>query len=83
MRAARFILTDRGLFLETPVPLTRRQREAAATFALAVNIGRRAGLPPGDRRDAVDRTIRALRAGDFTERPVPRFDSSREVVLHG
>lgn len=83
MSPARFIWTAHGLLLETPVPLTARQRQAAARFALAVNKQRHANLPAGDRREVVGRVIEALEAGNFTERPIPRSDSERESVIYG
>jgi len=83
MRAARFVWTAHGLICETPAPMTPRGRARAATFALAVNRQRYARLPAGDRRDAVARVIRALERNAFIERPMPRFDQDREVVLYG
>lgn len=84
MRPLRFVLTDAGLVLETPVPLSKPARDAAASYALRVNKQRFNALPAGARRDNVFRTIRALMAGDFTERAVPVSASRHgEVVLHG
>jgi len=83
MKPPRFIMSAHGLVLETPVPLTPMQRVACATFARDVYGQRYRNLPPGDRRDGVGRVLDALKKGDFVERPVPQFDSEKEVILHG
>ncbi len=39
-------------------------------------------LPAGDRKEAVGRVLKALQDDDFVERPVPQYDSTKEVTLH-
>jgi hypothetical protein len=81
MRSARFVWSGHGLLLESPVPLTEYQQRRAAAFALPVFKQRHASVAPGDRRDAIARVIKALMAGDWTLRPVPRADSDTEVIV--
>lgn len=82
MKPPRFIMTDKGLILETAIPLSRFQREAARNYAETEYRRRLKGLT-GDRRDALVKVIEALRRGDFMERAVPANDYDKEVVLYG
>lgn len=65
------------------MPLTPRQRHRARAFAIGVYGQRYKALPPGDRRDGVARVLRALQDDNFVERPVPQFDSTKELTIHG
>lgn len=74
---------DYGLILETPIPLTPMQREAARVFAIKEYKRRLIGMSSGDKRDSIVRVIDRLNKNNFMERLIPMTDSSKEVVLHG
>lgn len=82
MKPPRFIQTDAGLILETAIPLSAMQREAARQYAEQEYRRRLKGLT-GERREALVKVIEALRRGDFTERAVPANDYDKEVLLYG
>lgn len=84
MRPLRFYFdeTSNLLVLETPVPLTPRQRRTAALFALNVYRDRYRNMPPGHRRDVIGRVVQKLLDVDFVERPTPRFDSERDIIAY-
>ncbi len=82
MRQPRFIPTELGLVLETPIPLSDVQRQAVASYAEKEYRRRLSGLT-GDRRAAVVKVIDAIRRGDFLERPVPAHDYEREAIAYG
>lgn len=82
MKPPRFIQTDEGLILETAIPLSRFQREAARQYAEQEYRRRLKGLT-GDRRAALVKVIEALRRGDFVERAVPAHDCEKEALLYG
>lgn len=81
MKTARFVWSGFGLLLETPVPLTPYQQQRAASFALPVFLQRHSSMPPGERRDAIGVVIRALKAGQWSIRPVPKADCEKEMVI--
>jgi len=82
MKVPRFILSANGLVLETPIPLSARQREAARLFAMAEYKRRLSGLT-GTRREILVNTIHALQRGDFVERAIPAHDCDKEVLIYG
>ena len=83
MKIPRFYMSDMGLILETPIPLSDRQRDAVAKYAEGEYRRRLVGLPSGDRRDAIVKVINALRCGNFLERPVPAHDYEKEALAYG
>ena len=82
MKVPRFYLSDMGLILETPVPLSDRQRDAVAKYAEA-EYRRRLKTARGDIRDATIKIITALRSGNFLERPIPAHDCDKEAIAYG
>ena len=83
MKMPRFYMSDMGLILETPIPLSARQRLAVADYAEKEYRRRLIGLPAGDRRDGIVKVIDALRRGDFLERPIPAHDCDKEAIAYG
>jgi len=83
MKQPRFIMTDNGLILETAIPLSNGQREAARVFAVKTYADRVFRVPAGDRREGLLKVIDALKKNNFMERAIPAYDSDREVILHG
>ena len=84
MKIPRFYMTDDyGLILETPIPLTPRQREACRQFAIKEYKRRLTGIPAGDRRDSLVRVITNLIKNNFIERAIPQYDCDKEAILHG
>jgi len=80
-KTARFVWSQHGLLLETPVPLTPYQQQRAADFALPVFMQRHDNMPRGSRRDAVAVVIKALRDRRWTLRPTPKADCEKDLVL--
>jgi hypothetical protein len=83
MKQPRFILTDIGLILETPMPLSSMQREAARRYAMTTYTKRVLQVPAGQRRENLYRVITALKNNDFLERAVPAHDCDREALIYG
>lgn len=83
MKQPRFIMTDNGLILETAIPLSNAQREAARVFAINTYANRVFRVPAGERREGVLKVLDALKRNDFMERAVPAHDCDKEVILHG
>lgn len=83
MSPVRFVWSAHGLICETPIPLTPGMRKRARSFAIGVFGQRWRNLPPGDRKEAVGRVLKALQDDNFVERPVPKYDSTKEVTIHG
>ena len=52
--------------------LTPPQIDAARLHVLKTQRQRLAGMPPGDRRDVVAKSIEALEAGRIFHRPIPK-----------
>lgn len=82
MTVPRFHMTEHGLMLDTPVPLSKVQRFAVAKWAEA-EYRRRLKSERGDKREGLVKVIQALRADNFIERPVPAHDYEQERVLYG
>jgi len=82
MKSPRFILTDRGLILETPIPLSGRQRDAARLFAINEYKRRLSGLS-GQRKETLLKVIRALQLNQFNERAIPAHDCDKETLIYG
>ena len=82
MKSPRFILTDNGLILETAIPLSGRQRDAARLFAINEYKRRLAGLF-GQRKDTLIKVIRALQLNQFDERAIPAHDCDKETLIYG
>jgi len=82
MKQPRFIPTEAGLILETPIPLNRVQRAAVAQYAEA-EYRRRLKTLTGDRRAAMVKVIEAIRSGDFLERAIPAHECEKESTLYG
>lgn len=82
MTLPRFHMTEHGLMLDTPVPLSKVQRFAVARWAEA-EYRRRLKSERGDKREGLVKVIQALRADNFIERPVPAHDYEQERVLYG
>jgi len=82
MNVPRFHLTEHGLMLDTPVPLSKVQRFAVARYAEA-EYKRRLKTERGSKREAIVKVIEALRADNFVERPIPAHDFEQERILHG
>lgn len=82
MKPPRFIQTEIGLVLETAIPLSPIQREAARQYAEKEYRRRLPGLT-GDRRAALVKVIEALRSGDFIERAVPANEWDKEALIYG
>ena len=82
MKSPRFILTDRGLILETPIPLSGRQRDAARLFAIEEYKRRLSGLF-GQRKEMLLKVIRALQLNQFDERAIPAHDCDKETLIYG
>lgn len=55
-------------------PLTAEQLGRVGAWLRRVQMQRRLGLPPGDRRDELDRTVRALDEGRIVCGLVPQSD---------
>lgn len=83
MKQPRFIMTNMGLILETPIPLNPMQREAARQFAVSSYSSRVFKVPSGERRENLLKVIQALKENNFLERAVPAHDCDQEVILHG
>lgn len=75
-------MTEHGLMLDTPIPLTKEQRFAVARWA-ENEYRRRLKTERGDKRDGIVKVIEALRQDKFIERPVPAHDCEKERVLYG
>ena len=75
-------MTEHGLMLDTPIALTRFQRNAVAHYAEQEYM-RRLKSERGDKREGIVKVIEALRADNFVERPVPAHDFEKERVLYG
>jgi len=82
MKPPRFILAEQGLILETAIPLSFPQREAARAFAITEYKRRLSGLT-GDRREALVKVIQLLIRNDFIERAIPAHDCDKETVIYG
>lgn len=65
---------------ETPVPAWAVQR--CVDFMLKVQAGRRLGLMPGDTRDDLDASVKALREGKVQQWAAgPQMDGSGEIEV--
>jgi len=82
MNVPRFHLTEHGLMLDTPIPLSRIQRCAVAAYA-EKEYRHRLPTERGHKREAIVKIIEALRADNFIERPVPLHDYEQEAILYG
>ena len=58
--------------IDSPVVLCDAQVERIRLHTLMIQKQRHAGMTPGDRREEVGRSIRALKAGNIVRRPVPK-----------
>lgn len=83
MKQPRFIMTDIGLVLETPVPLSFRQRDATRKYAIEVYSKRVLQVPSGSRREGLYNIIKLLNEDNFVERPIPAHDCDREAIIYG
>lgn len=68
--------------VETPVPLTEWQRLKVRDWAMR-DYRRRIPQARGWKREGMERILSELDQNTFLERPVPKSDSEREVVLLG
>jgi hypothetical protein len=82
MNVPRFHLTEHGLMLDTPIPLSPIQRRAVADYA-EKEYRRRIKTETGSKREAMVRIIQDLRSNNFVERPIPAHDCEQERVLYG
>lgn len=83
MNGVRVYLSDCGVTMDTPVAMNPLQISLACDYALKTYKQRHKNLPPGDRRDGVEKMIRALKARRITQRVVGKTPYDVDRVLFG
>lgn len=69
--------------LRTESPLPLRYVQACRDYMLKVQAARRIGLPPGDRRDDLDVSVKALNEGRISQWAAgPQMDGSGEIEIY-
>lgn len=58
--------------IDSPVVLNDAQVERIRQHTLMIQRQRHSGMPPGDRRDMIGKSIAALEAGRIFHRPIPK-----------
>jgi hypothetical protein len=70
--------------LRTETPLSERHVDACRDFMLKIQAGRRIGLIPGDIRDDLDASVRALRENRIKQWAAgPSMDGRGEITVFG
>lgn len=82
MTKPRFYLSEHGVMLDTPVPLSQHQRFAVAQFAIK-EYKRRIKSLTGTKREVMASVIEAIMANNFIERPIPAHDYEEEALIYG
>ena len=58
--------------IDSPVVLDAAQVERIRQHTLMIQRQRHSGMAPGDRREEVGRSIKALESGQIVRRPIPK-----------
>jgi len=82
MKQPRFHLTEHGVMLDTPIPLSKIQRDALAQWAIK-EYRRRIKTLTGTKRETMARVITAIMRDNFVERPIPAHDYEQEAIIYG
>ena len=68
--------------LRTESPLPEWAAKRCMDFMLKIQAARRLGLPPGDRRDDLDASVKALQEGRISQWAAgPSMDGSGEIEI--
>lgn len=67
--------------IDSPVVLNAAQVERIRLHTLMIQTQRHAGMSPGDKREEVGRSIKALEANKIVRRPIPKTLESEATVF--
>lgn len=76
-------MSDKGLILETPIPLNERQEYAVREYAIEQYKYRHRTEKNKEKRKQIENVIMLIVSRNFIERPIPKYDCEQEIEIYG